>query len=320
MERITYRITLDTYKTGIQRTLRGFETADNMSRRISIGLVAGSDTYEIPLDHVTAVMYVTAPNATEPSIHECVIEDNTIVYDMLPITTEGIAEMQVKLIETSWNGARSVLVSPKFVLEITESGTDDSGAEQTGTFTALEDALARATEVYDKRLLRVEIDADCTFRVFYADGTTYENEYLKEALYNGNALVAESFAIGGTGTRAGEDTDNAKYYKNVAQSVFENCRAVNEDCHEVLAEVAEKTVFTTFSVNFDTGHLNYLSQNHSFKVDETTGNLVATSEVETDAETLVNNFIESKSAEIDARLSALERELDEVSALVGEVR
>jgi hypothetical protein len=268
MERITYRITLDTFKTGIQRTLRGFETADNMSRRISIGLVAGSDTYEIPLDHVTAVMYVTTPNATEPSIHDCVIEDNTIVYDMLPITTEGITEMQVKLIETSLNGARSVLVSPKFVLEVTESGVDDGGAEQTATFTALEDALARATEVYDARLLRVEIDADCTFRVFYADGTTYENEYFKEALYNGNALVAESFAIGGTGTRAGEDTDNALYYKNVAQSVFENCKAVNDDCHEVLAEVAERTVYTTFSVNFDTGHLNYLSQNYNFTVDE----------------------------------------------------
>lgn len=268
MERITYRITLDTFKTGIQRTLRGFETADNMSRRISIGLVAGSDTYEIPLDHVTAVMYVTAPNATEPSIHECVIEDNTIVYDMLPITTEGIAEMQVKLIETSLNGAKSVLVSPKFVLEINESGTDDSGAEQTGTFTALEDALARATEVYDARLLKVEIDADCTFRVFYADGTTYENEYLKEALYNGNALVAESFAIGGTGTRAGEDTDNAKYYKNVAQNVLETCRDVNEDCREILAEVAQKSVYTTFAVNFESGHLTYLSQNYVFTVNK----------------------------------------------------
>lgn len=268
MERITYRITLDTYKTGIQRTLQGFETADNMSRRISIGLVAGSDTYEIPLDHVTAVMYVTTPDATEPSINECVIEDNTIIYDVLPITTEGITEMQLKLIETRIDGARSVLVSPKFVVEVTDSGVSDSGAEQTTTFTALEDALARAKGVYDSRLLRVEISEDCTFRVYYADGTTYENEYFKEALYNGNALLSESFAKGGTGVREGEDTDNSMFYKNVAQTVADNCRRINEDCREVLAEVNEKSVYTTFAVNFESGHLTYLSQNYTFTVNE----------------------------------------------------
>ena len=268
MERITYRITLDAFRTGIQRTLQGFETADNMSRRISIGLVSGSDTYEIPLDHVTAVIYVTTPSATEPSVNECTIEDNTIIYDMLPITEEGITEMQVKLIETSLDGARSVLVSPKFAVVVTESGTNDEGAVQTTTFTALEGALARATEVYDMRLLRVEIDADCTFRVFYADGTTYENEYLKEAIHNGNAIVAESYAVGGTGTREGEDSDNAMYYKNVAQVAFENTKAVNADSHEVLDEIREKSIFTTFAVDFATGHLNYLSQTYTFTIDE----------------------------------------------------
>ena len=105
MERITYRITLDAHKNGIQRTLQGFETANNMSRRIAVNLVAGSDTYEIPLDHVVAMVYVTTPNATEPSINECIIEDNTIIYDVLPIVEEGITEMQIKLITVDANGA-----------------------------------------------------------------------------------------------------------------------------------------------------------------------------------------------------------------------
>ena len=267
MERITYRITLDAFKTGIQKRLQGFETADNMSRRISIGLTAGSDTYELPPD-VVAMMYIRTPDSTEPSINECVIEENTIIYDMLPITTEGITDMQLKLIGTSPEGAKRVLVSPRFALEVLESGTDDDGAEQTTTFTALEQAVAMAKGVYDARLISVEIDKDCTFRAFYADGTVYENEDLKEALFNGNAIVAESFAKGGTGTREGEDTDNAMFYNEASKSVFENCKAVNEDCHGVLAEVSEKSVYTTFGVNFENGHLTYLSQNYVFTIDE----------------------------------------------------
>ena len=74
MERIIYRITLDAHRSGIQRTLQGFETADILSRRISIGLVSGSDTFDLPMTDVVAMMYVTSPSATEPSINKCVID------------------------------------------------------------------------------------------------------------------------------------------------------------------------------------------------------------------------------------------------------
>lgn len=268
MERITYRLTLDAFRTGVQRTLQGFETADKLSRRIVVSLSAGTGMYEIPLDNVIAMIYVKTPNSTEPSINDCSIEDNTIIYDMLPIVEEGITEMQIKLIETSPQGAKRVLVSPKFAVEVTESGTDDDDAEQSTTFTALETAVALAKGAYDERLVSVEIDRDCTFRAFYADGSFYENENLKEALYNGNALLSESFAHGGTATREGEDTDNSLYYKNVAQTIADNCRGINEDCREVLAEVNQKSVYTTFAVDFATGHLTYLSQNYSFTVNE----------------------------------------------------
>lgn len=273
MERITYRITLDAHRNGIQRTLQGFDTADNLSRRICVNLVSGSEGYEIPLNNVLAMIYVRTPNSTEPSINECTIEGNTIIYDMLPITEEGIAELQVKLIETSPEGAKSVLVSPKFAVEVCESGTDDSGAEQTTTFTALENAVAMAKGAYDERLVRVEIDADCTFRAFFADGSVYENENLKDALYNGNALLSESFAKGGTGVREGEDTDNAMFYRDASNAVLDACRGINEDCRGVLQEVSEKSVYTTFGVNFENGHLTYLSQNYVFTIDEETGSL-----------------------------------------------
>lgn len=228
MERITYRITLDGFKNGIQRQLQGFETADNMSRRIEINLVSGGDTYEIPSDHVVALMYVTTPGC-ESSVNECTIRNNTIVYDVEPIVTEGITEMQVKLIETTLDGASSVLMAPKFVVEVVGSNASDSGAEQTPTFTALEDALARAREVYDSRLLRIEFDEDCTVRFYYADGAVYESDAIKKAAFDTTYTLARSYVVGGTGIREGEETDNAKYYNERSQKLEEQSASNAED-------------------------------------------------------------------------------------------
>ena len=323
MERITYRITLDTHKNGIQRTLQGFETADNMARRIAVNLVAGSDTYEIPLDHVVAMVYVTTPSSTEPSINECIIEDNTIIYDVLPIVEEGITEMQIKLIETRANGAKSVLLAPRFAVEVAESGSDDSGAEQTTTFTSLENAISKAKEVYDSRLIRVEITEDCTFRAYYADGTFYENYYLHEALYNGNALLSESYAHGGTGIREGEDTDNSKYYSNISLSATKQVENISKEAVQILEQARLQTSFTMFDVDFESGELEYMSANYNFDVNEETGNLDVEGNGEYNPEKLigdiVNDFIEEKSAEIDTKVEEVDSKVEEVNSKVDAV-
>ena len=106
MEKITYRKTLDAHKNGIQFTLQGFETADNMSRVIEISLMASGDTVDIPLEGVVAMMYVITPSAKEPSINYCSIRGNTVVYEVQPITEEGMTEMQLKLIQSDIYGAR----------------------------------------------------------------------------------------------------------------------------------------------------------------------------------------------------------------------
>lgn len=273
MERINYRITLDTHKNGIQRTLQGFETADNMARRISINLTAGGDTFELPLDHVVALMYVTTPDATEPSINECSIKDNTIIYDALPINTKGITEMQLKVIETRVNGARKVLLSPRFALEVAESGASDDSAEQSTTFTGLETAVAQAKAVYDARLVRIEVDEECMFRAYYADGTVYESDVFYEMVYKANYLMAQSYAVGSTGVRDGEDTDNSKYYSNVAKSASIDSVAANESIKGLVDEARTLIIQTVFKVDFDTGRLVYESGSYTFNINTDTGHL-----------------------------------------------
>ena len=311
MERITYRITLDTHKNGIQRTLQGFETGDNMSRRIAINLMASGDTFEIPMDHVTAMMYVTTPDSDEPSINECTIEDNTIIYDVLPteLATEGIVSMQLKLIEGDMNGARKVLLSPKFSMEVMENNVNDGGAEKTTTFTALEGAIAKANAVYDARMTKFEVTDDCYIRVHYADGTFYENDYFHDAIFTENAIMSESFAKGGTGYRDGEDIDNAKFYKDTSQSLFERSKELNKDCRDVLAEVSEKTAYTSFGVDFESGHLTYLSQNYTFTIDEK-GDLQFESMDKWSPEDATKKALDKLTAELSNTIKTLQSRVD----------
>ena len=275
MELIRYRKTLDVHKNGNQFLLQGFETADNLSRVIEISLMASGDAIDFPLEKIEALMYVTTPNATEPSINKCTIKDNKIVYEVLPIVEEGITTMQLKLIETSTDGATAILASPKFEVEVTKSDADDSGAVQTTTFTALEDAMAKAKATYDERFLRMELTSDCVFKAYYADGTIYETDLLKKLFYNGNVLLSESYAHGGTGVRAGEDTDNSMYYSNVSKSESDNARAMYEIGKEVLEETKLHGVYTAFSVDFETGEVEYVSPSFKFSIDKESGHLDA---------------------------------------------
>lgn len=319
MERIIYRITLDTHKSGVQRMLQGFNTSDNLARKIAINLVSGGDTYNIPLDHVVAMMYVTTPRATEPSINECIIEDNTIIYEVLPIEEEGITEMQLKLISTDLKGAKNVLISPKFTVEVINDGMTDDGAETSPTFTALESAIAKAQEVYDKRVVRIEITEECIFRVYYADGAIYENYYFHESLYNGNAMIAESFAVGGTGIREGEDTDNAKYYAGVSQSASVGLNGLVDTARALVDEAKLHSNYTVFGVDFESGNLNYLTAKHDFDINKDTGELEVKGGSEYNPDAYIEELVEKKTATIEELQQMVASMTEEISLLKARV-
>lgn len=306
MERITYRITLDTQRNGIQRTLQGFETADNVSRRIEINLVAGGDTYELPVIGIIPMMYITNPKGNVLSINECTIREHTIIYDALPMTEEGIFEMQLKLIGIGTEGPRNVIASPKFAVEVMQSNTDDESIEQTASFTALENAVALAQAAYDNRLLKVELAEDCTFKAYFADGSIYESDAVKNSLADGNITLAESWAKGGTGTREGEDTNNSKYYSEAARSTCENTNKIVEEAATLLYEAKQHSLYTAFQFNFDTGELVYISTVYEFGINQETGRLeVLEGTIYNPDEVIaysVEQFIESKSEAINEKV------------------
>lgn len=293
LQKLTYRFTLDAFRNGIQRILQGWVTGEHLSRKLEISLVSGHDTYELPLEGVTASMYVTTPTTHTLSINACEIdyENNKIIYDVLDfdISEAGLVNLQLKVFDNE-----RIIISPSFQLEVWESTISDSQAEELETYTALTAALAQAEAYAEKAIVQAYIDEDYTFVIEFADGTEYTSSALKDCFedceaerlkaegwavgkqdgvdvtsgspyyqnnakyYSGQAngykgmaenaknyaygyandalgykndasgyattagakaTLAESYAVGGTGTRAGEDNDNSKHYKEVCEQI-----------------------------------------------------------------------------------------------------
>ena len=174
MEKISHRITLDVHKGGIQKVLRGMFTGDVLSRKIVISLVAGSAVCNMD-ENTTAVMYVTKPSGVT-NYGACTVEGNLVTYDILPadIDEPGITQMQLKVVS-----GEKVLYAPVFSVEAQKNSTSDTPAETSPQFSALEQALAQVEEVYNKRIVSVEVEEDYTFVVTYADGETYTSDAFK---------------------------------------------------------------------------------------------------------------------------------------------
>lgn len=95
-----------------------------------------------------------------------------------------------------------------------------------------------------------------------------------------NATLSKSYAVGGTGTRTGEDTDNSKYYSErsqassqTAQSYAEQAEAASDEVVDRINEALEQNV-PQFVVDFSNGHLMYQGGRFDFIVNEPTGHLL----------------------------------------------
>lgn len=180
MERITYRISLDTQKNGVQKILQGFNVGDQVARRIEIALTAGGNTIDLPDTGVTALMYVTVDGIA--SVNAVTIEDGRAFYDVdaNDTATAGMVMMNLKVLDTTTG---MVLYAPQFQLEVWENGIGSSSAATSPTFTALESALAQA-QLYSQRTIKsVYIDDDTDiFTVEYMDGSVYTSSVIADAV------------------------------------------------------------------------------------------------------------------------------------------
>ncbi len=105
-----------------------------------------------------------------------------------------------------------------------------------------------------------------------ASSANEASQYADNA-YN-DAKLSQSYAIGTNGViREGDATDNSKYYKEQASGYASTAGDYAQECADAVAEISEAMAGTTFTVNFETGELEYTGANYNFSINTTTGNL-----------------------------------------------
>lgn len=84
-----------------------------------------------------------------------------------------------------------------------------------------------------------------------------------------SAKTSQSWAVGGTGIRSGEDQDNSRYHSLESKTAAERSRQAAEK-----AETYAGFVIPDFVINFVTGNLEYTSSDDiRFTVNRSNGNL-----------------------------------------------
>lgn len=118
--------------------------------------------------------------------------------------------------------------------------------------------------------------ADITTQASLASASaTAANASANAAAYD--AKLAQSYAVGGSGIRQDEDTDNADYYcaqAQLAKSQAETLVSDAADEVEAIIENAFNEIAPQVYVDLSTGHLMWAAGNFIFTVNDSTGHLL----------------------------------------------
>lgn len=91
-------------------------------------------------------------------------------------------------------------------------------------------------------LADIKVQADSALASAQAAGN-----YANNAAYD--AKMAQSYAVGASGIREGENTDNARYYSEIAKQHEERTKKLVDNQADILAEVDKKLGLVEFSID-----------------------------------------------------------------------
>lgn len=90
-----------------------------------------------------------------------------------------------------------------------------------------------------------------------------------------NKTLSESWAIGGTMTRTGEDTNNSRYFSEQSQAYRNACEDFRDQAQDLVDTATARLTGLTMQVNFTDGCLYYdVATGLILSIDDTTGNLM----------------------------------------------
>lgn len=183
---------------------------DNNMRIIKANLYANGQPYTVQSGFEVNVR-MAKPDGTYVYNPALEISDTYVLIvltqQMLAVAGECPAEIEVVQ-------GGNVLSTATFVICVAADPVPEHAIESTDEFKTIQEILDEVEAA--SKIVTDNLDAI---------NTVSENiEAIKDAPQQAQAAansakLAESWAVGGTGTREGEDTDNAKYYAQIAQQI-----------------------------------------------------------------------------------------------------
>jgi hypothetical protein len=167
---------------------------DNLGRHVKVKVTSDGEAYNVP-DGLTAVIKYKKPDGYG-IFNPCTIKDGNVEFDF---TEEMLA--------ASGNCRACIVLM------------DGEETISTMTFTLIIDATALPNKEIESSYEYDELTKIMADQGSYRDEAKGYSEDAKE-----NATLSRSYAIGGTGTRTGEDEDNAQYYSNQSQQYAQDAK------------------------------------------------------------------------------------------------
>lgn len=145
-------------------------------------------------------------------------------------------------------------------------------------------ALITQYEFLDSDTISLHVEADGSVKAIILDGSitgdklqpnylaTIEVEVSKalNSAYNAenSSILSESWAVGGTSTRNGEDINNSKYFSEVSFSNKEEAKTYANSAKDSVDQILKKIELATFDID-DNGNLIYTDNtSYIFIVDD----------------------------------------------------
>lgn len=195
----------------------------NETRYIEIELIENGVPYTVDTDECDITIIGTKPDGNE-IWNTCDVTQEgylliEVTYQMTAVAGRGIYQVMIFS-----KGTNSQLKSFPFYMLVTEAAFDPERITSTDEFEVLTTCGAEV-KIYSQRAeaaaeLAVSSVSDIESYATTAStsATTATNAASSAAT---NATLAESWAVGGTGTRTNEDINNSKYWSEHAQAIVE---------------------------------------------------------------------------------------------------
>ena len=144
MERVEHRIKLNLMKAGLQGQVI-VKKADSDSRKINIYLSSAAGPFNMS-DIASAILRAEKPDG-KVMFNSCTVCEDRLEYIITTQTIAATGTVTCEITLTSNSG--QILVTPRFEIIVTDIIYSDSEIESTNEYTALEEAIKKATALKD---------------------------------------------------------------------------------------------------------------------------------------------------------------------------